>query len=268
MGTIADGDDASPGDSMPFPPLPLNVRASYNDHMKEMIKTGRGWHWKTCSWPHVPFTLDDRKIDRYADFQLILEFKDSFTDTKRARSLVEGERQVLNHFSNLLDSQSMTDVTFVVKNEKIGAHLAVVSGSPVICTMLEEDKFKEGRTKVVEVDDIEAAVFREMLRYLYTGKAPKLNEDEMTLPLFIAADKYQIQALKDLCEQSLICKLKLETAVTNLVVAHLYTAPQLLEASLKFMDARKKELWTRVEWKELHKHYSDVFFMASQRLFG
>ena len=134
--------------------------------------------------------------------------------------------------------------------------------------MLEEDKFKEGRTKTVKDDDIDPVVFKEMLRYLYTGRAPNLDEDEMTEPLFLAADKYQIDALKDCCEQSLIGKLKLETVVSNLVLAHLYTAPQLLEASLKFLVSRKTEVWIRPEWKELMKTYPDLFFLASHRMVG
>jgi speckle-type POZ protein len=199
--------------------------------------------------------------DVYVNFQLILEFKDT--------SFAEGERQVLTHLSKLLDTQSMSDVTFVVKNEKISAHSAiVVSGSPVICAMLEEDNFKEGRTKTVQVEDIEPFVFKEMLRYLYTGKAPKLDEDDMTESLFLAADKYQIEALKNCCEQSLIAKLNLETVIHYLVVSHLYTAPQLLEASLKFLVSRKTEVWIRPEWKELMKTYPDLFFLASHRTVG
>ncbi len=65
----------------------------------------------------------------------------------------------------------------------------------------------------------------------------------MTEPLFLAADKYQIEALKDICEQSPIKKMKLETVVCNLVLAHLYTAPQLSEASRKFLASRKTNVW-------------------------
>jgi len=220
--------------------------------MKEMISTDRG-AWASVSWP--------AKSIFHATYQLILEFREA--------SFADGERQVLTHLSNLLDTQSMADVTFIVKNEKIGAHSAiVVSASPVICAMLEEGTFGEGRNRVIEVDDIEPAVFKELLRYLYTGKAPMLDEDDMTEPLFLAADKYQIEALKDLCEQSLIARLKLETAVPNLVLAHLYTAPQLLEASLKFLVSRKTEVWLRPEWKELMKNYPDLFFLASHRMVG
>ena len=70
---------------------------------------------------------------------------------------------MLTHLSKLLDTQSKADVTFIVRNEEIGAHTAiVVSASPEICMMLAKDKFKEvsreqkssKRTKVVEVDNI------------------------------------------------------------------------------------------------------------------
>ena len=164
---------------------------------------------------------------------------------------------MLTHLSKLLDNQSMADVTFIVKNEKISAHsVIVVSVSPVICAMLEKGKFKEGVTKEVKIDDINPLVFKEMLRYLYTGTAPKLNEDAMTEPLLLAADKYQIKGLMDLCEQSLIKKLKMQMIFHFLVVAYLHSAPQLKEASLKFLVSHKREVWIRSEWRELTKTYS------------
>jgi speckle-type POZ protein len=237
------------------PPLPLKVHASYKGQMKEMVATERG-AWASVSWPAMIF-----KSMICVTYQLIIEFEDA--------SIAKGERRVLTHLSNLLDTQSMADVTFFVQNEKIGAHSAiVVSGSPVICAMLENDKFEEGRTKTVKVKDIKPAVFKEMLRYLYTGRAPKLDEDDMTEPLFMAADRYQIEALKDLCEQRLISKVNLETVVHYLAVAHLHSAPQLLEASLKFLEKNKKEILDRAEWKQLNQNYPDLFFLATCRMMG
>ena len=240
----------------------MKVRASYNGDMQEMTETGEGpqrsitWEYNNYCDPNKHYNDSDNP---FASYIIILEFDDT--------SFAEGERQVLTHLSKLLDTQSMADVTFIVKGEKIGAHSAiVVSGSPVICAMLEEDNFKEGRTKVVEIDEIKPVVFKEMLRYLYTGKATKLNEVDMTEPLFMAADKYQIEALKNLCEQSLIVKLTIQTVVHYLVLAHLYTAPQLLEASFEFLVSHKKEISTRPEWKELIKSYHDLFFLATNRI--
>jgi speckle-type POZ protein len=241
----------------------MKARASFNGNMQEMTETGRGlqrsvmWRYKNYCDPKKYYDVSDYT---FASYIIILEFQDT--------SFAEGERHVLTHLSKLLDTQSMADVTFVVKNEKIGAHSAiVVSASPVICAMLEKDKFLEGVTKEVKIDDIDPAVFKEMLRYLYTGKTKKMDED-MAEPLFLAADKYQIEGLKDLCEQSLIMKLTIQTVVHYLVLAHLYTAPQLLEVSLKFLVSRKKEISTRPEWKELIQSYPDLFFLATNRIIG
>jgi speckle-type POZ protein len=250
-----------------WPPLPQKVQVLYNGQMKEMTKTSPG-QWETDSWTYVklstfydPIGYYSRNRKEYAVFQLTLEFKDT--------RFAEGERQVLTHLSKLLDTQSMADVTFILNNEKIGAHSAiVVSASPVICAMLENGYFEEGRTKTVKIDDIEPAVFKEMLRYLYTGRAPKLDEAAMTEPLFLAADKYQIEALKHLCEQNLMKNLNVKSVVHYLVLAHLYTAPQLLEASLMLMEIHKKEVKACPEWKKLMKNYPDLFFLAANRMIG
>ena len=265
MGNVADGKELS-ADASTWPPLPLKVRVTYNSQVKEITQL-RQAQW-TGSFPYVqlpahydPTGYFSSNGYKYVVFQLTLEFKGTGFD--------EGERYVLTHLSKPLDTQSMADVTFIVKGEKIGAHLAiVVSASPVICAMLEEDKFKEGRTKVVEVDDTEPAVFKEMLRFLYTGKAPKLEEDDMTEPLFLAADKYQIEALKNCCEQTLIKKLNEKAVIHYLVLAHLYTAPRLLEASLIWMEKNKKKVKLLPEWKELIKTYPDLFFLAANRMIG
>ena len=74
----------------------------------------------------------------------------------------------------------------------------------------------------------------------------------------------------NLCEQRLIAKLNVQTVVHYLVVAHLYTAPQLMEAlmALMFMEEHETEVWPRPEWKELLKTYPELFFTASHRMIG
>jgi speckle-type POZ protein len=217
----------------------------------------------SVSWSNVS--------EEFVTYELIVEFKDPIapSNNNQLLSFDNGERQVLTHLSKLLDTQSMADVTFIVKNEKIGAHSAIIaSASPVIRTMLDTEEFKEGRTKEVKIGDIEPVVFKEMLRYLYTGIATKLDEDDTTEQLFLAAHKYQIEALKDLCEQRLISKLNVQTAVHYLIVAYLRTAPLLLEASLEYLVKHKKETRTRPEWKELMNCHPDLFFLAANRLIG
>jgi speckle-type POZ protein len=251
-----------------------SVTAAYHGILKEMDFTAQS-EWRSVTWNcseysdprfFIPYPEMHRQlILRNPTLQIIIHFEDT---EQSVSTICKGERQVLNHLSKLLETQSMADVNFVVNGERIGAHSAiVVSGSPVICAMLEKDKFLEGVAKEVKIDDIEPSVFKDILRYLYTGRVLELKEDEM-IELFVAADKYQIEALKDQCEESLQWKINLESVIHYLVLAHIHTAPQLLEASLKFLEANKEDIWPLPEWKELVQSYPDLFYSASRRLFN
>lgn len=58
--------------------------------------------------------------------------------------------------------------------------------------------FQHGMTEAqnhrVEIDDVDADVLKEMLRFMYTGVAPNL--ERMADDLLAAADKYQLERLK------------------------------------------------------------------------
>jgi speckle-type POZ protein len=63
---------------------------------------------------------------------------------------------------------------------------------------------KEMLSGNVEVDDIDADVFQEVLRYLYTGSPQSTAMDVMAPALLAAADKYLLDKLKTRCETHLI----------------------------------------------------------------
>ena len=89
----------------------------------------------------------------------------------------------------MLDDQLLTDVYFIVGGKKFGSHLAVLSAaSPVMAAMFSRENYKEGQTKSARIDDADPEVFHQMLRYLYTGVAPKMSE--YVEDLFVVAEKY------------------------------------------------------------------------------
>ena len=59
--------------------------------------------------------------------------------------------------------------------------------------------FIESRTRVVEIQDTKPQVFKQLLQYLYTGKAPQIEEEGMAHDLFIVADKYGVDLLTEEC---------------------------------------------------------------------
>jgi speckle-type POZ protein len=192
---------------------------------------------------------------RNAIFYLLLEFKEQKS----------GEERVIERMSKLLDDQSLSDVWFVVKGHEIGAHWAIVnSASHVMAAMFDPEQFK--LSKRVVVDDTEPEVFKQLLRYIYTGTMPDLHEESMAEPLFLAADKYKIEGLKEECEKRLIFQLNLNNVIHLLVLAYTHSAANLLEATMKFISSNKKDIWPRLDWKDLVKQYPDLFFLASRRM--
>ncbi len=194
------------------------------------------------------------------NFQLIIEYPSP-------KKPVEAESVILRNLSKLLDNDSNADINFTIQNHKIAAHSAIISASsPVFAAMLEHGKFKEGLTKTVEIDDINVEVFKQLLQFLYTGVAPDYDSPAITEQLFLAADKYQVDFLKNQCEDSLISKLTVENVIHCLVLGHLYSAPKLQEAAVDCLVINRHEVWKQQDWKELSKSYTDLFFTVCDRM--
>ena len=60
---------------------------------------------------------------------------------------------------------------------------------------------------------------RNILRHIYTGRAPRVCVESITEPLFMAADMYQLDQLKEDCEEGFIQQLKLDNVFKYLALA-------------------------------------------------
>lgn len=74
--------------------------------------------------------------------------------------------------------------------------------SPVFKAMFEHE-MEERKQNRVEITDVDHEVMQEMLRFLYTAKAPNL--EKMAADLLAAADKVRkIRFIQTLCRESLL----------------------------------------------------------------
>lgn len=121
----------------------------------------------------------------------------------------------------------------------------------------------------VEINDVEPEVFKEMMCFIYTDKAPNL--DKMADDLLAAADKviypslsssvvvifqhclnfedwershvvlllcfqYALERLKVMCEDALCTSLSVENAAEILILADLHSADQLKTQAVDFIN--------------------------------
>lgn len=110
------------------------------------------------------------------------------------------------------------------------AHKTILAArSQVFYAMLKPDT-KEAKESSVDVPDFDSKVMRELLRFIYCCEVERV--DEMAHNLVYAAEKYQIDELKEVCIESLICSLSIENALKSFVIADYINAEELTRECL------------------------------------
>jgi speckle-type POZ protein len=196
------------------------------------------------------------------NFQILIEKSEDDYETK-------GLQAIQNNLSKLMENELFADIKFVFKDDQVPAHSAIIgASSPVFVAMFEGGRFKEGQAKTVNIEDIDSQVFRKLLQFLYTGSSGSSKKDpcDALQALFLAADKYQVDALREICEECLICQLELENVLHLLTWAQLYGAEKLKETAVTYIVKQRNEVWQLKEWEEFSKSYPDLFFLVCKRM--
>ncbi|CAN6299404.1 unnamed protein product [Urochloa humidicola] len=145
----------------------------------------------------------------------------------------------------LLLSGQGADVSFRVDGEDFAAHRYVLAvRSPVFQAELF-GAMKEASSSV-EIRDMRADVFRNLLHFIYTDALPEPEEsserDEqeealMAQHLLWAADWYGMERLKLMCEDTLCKHIDASTVATTLALTEQHRCQGLKEACFKFLRA-------------------------------
>ena len=102
-----------------------------------------------------------------------------------------------NDLTNCLESED-TDIILQGKDQvQVKAHgIALSIRSKVFKAMLSHET-KEKIERKIEIDDLDGAVLKEMVNYIYTDKVNDIQQHAHGL--FYAAEKYDLPGLKLLC---------------------------------------------------------------------
>lgn len=134
----------------------------------------------------------------------------------------------------LFEEGTCSDVIFQAGGEQIRAHRCIlIARSAVMRALLTNGMSESAPGAIIEVTDIEPAVLRELLAYLYTDKLSAAGAF-LSEKLLVAADKYQVHRLCHLCETHLIDRLSVETCCDLLALGALQGRSRLSEAALDF----------------------------------
>ncbi|XP_046917093.1 BTB/POZ and MATH domain-containing protein rdx isoform X1 [Dermatophagoides farinae] len=177
--------------------------------------------------------LPDDKLTLYCEVSVVADSVNISGQSNSIQFKVP-ECSLSDDLSQLFESQKFSDVILCVNKKEFFAHKAILAArSPVFAAMFQHD-LAEKKQNRVDITDMEPEVLREMLRFIYTGKAPAL--DKLDADLLAAADKYDLERLKVMCEESLCSNLSVETAADVLVLADMHSASQLKANAIEFIN--------------------------------
>uniref|UniRef100_A0A0E0EY46 BTB domain-containing protein n=1 Tax=Oryza meridionalis TaxID=40149 RepID=A0A0E0EY46_9ORYZ len=140
---------------------------------------------------------------------------------------------------DLLESEKGADVVFEVGGQTFAAHRCVLAArSPVFKAELY-GLMKEGDTAgVVHIEDIEPRVFKVLLRFMYTDSIPEMEEEDvMCQHLLVAADRYNLERLKLICEEKLCRYISVGTVWNILALADQHHCDGLKKACFNFLGS-------------------------------
>jgi hypothetical protein len=173
--------------------------------------------------------------------------------------ICETEKVGLDLFKGF-ERQEFCDFEISCGDRNIKCHKAVLAArSPVFRAMLLNEMEESSKQKV-EPRNFDYNTMNLVLRFLYKGQIESGPLEKNADAIFKAADYYEIIDLKKICEKVLIRKISIGNMLELLVLADMYKAPELREATKSLIVANGRELVKQKGWKDKLKQCNHLVF--------
>jgi hypothetical protein len=133
----------------------------------------------------------------------------------------------------MLNDPKSSDFTCIVGDRSFKVHKAVLAAASPVFDRMFSTPMIEAQTNEAKIDAIDPNIFEHLLRFIYAGKLPEnFSEIVVAVDLFKAAHYYEIEDLREICEEKIEDKLSEENAIQFYELAFVYDVQNL-----------KKNIW-------------------------
>ncbi|GJS21450.1 BTB/POZ/MATH-domains containing protein [Tanacetum coccineum] len=158
----------------------------------------------------------------------------------------------------LLDSEIGSDIVFRVKDVTFKAHKVILAARSPVFKAQFYGLVGNPALDEVELMDMEPSVFKAMLFFIYSDKLPDSQESvgsmsHMIQHLLVAADRFGLDRLKQLCEAKLYEELNVDVVATTLSLAHDHHCSQLKTICMDFAVANLRAVIKTEGYKYIEK---------------
>ena len=157
----------------------------------------------------------------------------------------------------MLDEGLFSDVKIKTSTKTFNVHRVVLASHSDVFKRLFQINMREKQEEIVTVSDIEPEVMTKLLTYMYTGYDPDLKTHAKEI--LLAAYKYNISHLQELCEDELRRNLTSANVVEILLIADKCQLKSLSYKSLKDVCIkfikRNSSVYQLDSWKKLKENF-------------
>eukprot|EP00128_Syssomonas_multiformis_P011362 Colp12_sorted_trinity150504_noHs@22492 len=237
--------------------IAMKCKASYIDNRK------KPWHRFAADYDAVidVFTRyllkhhNKKKEEEVEDLQSE-EAQDIKSNT--TNSLIE-------HMATLLERGTHSDVTFYVDGEPFKCHKAILSVRSPVFEAMFGNQMLENIGNVVRLDYIRADVFRAFLAFIYCGSKPEAT-DGLALDLLQVADMYQVDELKQRCEEVVRPSMTVTNCTHILIAASQFRADNLERNCIQFIVQNFHQVNEREEFRTMSAEHPTLLAAVHRAL--
>lgn len=197
-------------------------------------------------WEDIPFTFD-----------VVIQFPTSN----------RGESRVAKKLSDVFVHQLDCDVQFLLEgSEIIGGHTNILSTmSPAFASMFKTKTNKNQSSQVV-VNGVQGDVFKNLLRYVYSGRLWQALTIDTAQKLFLAALKFDIIELQEDCIDYIETQIEVNNALELMSWSHRFSIYKLQEATLNFIATHSKEIYKQDSWGQFIRNEPNMCLIVTRHV--
>ncbi|XBJ20532.1 hypothetical protein VPH35_011346 [Triticum aestivum] len=242
---------------------PAHIRAAYTG---DFSKSGHGWGCRRFIIREDLEKSEHLKNDCFTircDFIIVSEAADTFIEVPSSN--------ICDHRSHLLVTKLGANVKFEVGSEMFDAHRCVLAARSAVFRAELFGPMKEGTMAgPIQIQDMEPDVFKALLMEV-GGIAGEVGPEVPWMQHFLAAaDRYDLQRLKSMCEDRLLKHIDLISVSAILGVAarhHCYELEEACLEILKFQSAAGlRDVMATNDWQHISTTDPSVMYELITKL--
>ena len=168
------------------------------------------------------------------------------------------QMQVCDHLGQVLADKEFADVEIICDTAVFPCHqLILAARSPVFKAMFQAE-MKEKLARKIVIKDCHPDVVSEMLNFIYTVDISTEKLSKLAIDLLGVGEMYQLDCLKNMCEDELCSTLNVEKSIEYLVLGDSHNAPKLKKMALELVSKNMKKIVDTDVYRDLFRQKPDL----------